>query len=1658
MAENMRIIIEDWLHYETRYKILICQKCGFGIDSKYYKNHVHKIHGKKGDELKSIIDLIKPLDLVSTKEIPRPQHFKYYNKYLKLTPPEYFACDKCNHVEKAEKAMKQHYNKIHNIKFSDRNEPKPYFKDLKGQSFFEHPNKKIFIPNIPHNNRTTNQLTIRTNTSPDNENPNTENNQELNDDFINEYNAILTRNEETTEFLFTEEDQRFTHPFLLTFRWNIFLMNKDLNFLCNLIQTPKKEEIAHYFIYKSVKNMWFLNHQEINRLDRSILQIINTEKFEEFQSKYKQKPFKQLQTKSSRDRYSSFLAEFFVFLYNIWKNQYFDNVFPKVNNAMEEALQSIDDIINTNNLEIDEDNIYIENDIYNIYLEIMGQNLTQSSSAKNPKFENYFILYCVLKSFNNQTNALRDLKNLTNIFSGIIYNLKLFLIGMGLYKERKADINNETFNLHAWIEHKHKKFLNIDSFTCYSEIEQLRAYTRVIGKKNITEPRIQDINENTIKIDDMEIHINETVNLIQYLYNQCETLLYNELIYISPNELHNKIKLSNLTDNINESARGYFFGKHHENNLAIYQDFLARKLGNINTELGKEFTICVDNKIKFKPTKIQQWKRVRMQFLKNLLLIIYLTSGSPNRGTEILTVAWQNSAQLKRSVLIDKNTHLIMILTGYSKTTSGSGQLKPTLRFVADKIGQLLVDYLIIALPFYNYLNITTLSTEDDPYTKSDLVFENNGKIFRENTISNLLKLNFATHLNISLTSNPFRHAWKYIIKSRIIKKFDLTVYDSDFEPSDHDSDSEEENTVDNLFHKTMGHSRNTALMNYARPDYLPAMTIENNYDTLLKLCKRIHKFFGVHEKININNLNKHSRQISDLNNQIYNKRVRSSGNLMEKFNNLEIQYQKNPILNNEELLKFLRQFLKDDKANFTSPNQLNAIRACVNNDPSIIYIDATGAGKSLIFMLPVFIDASKYHLVFSPLLALKYDMLKNAKDRGLNAAIWEQSKDKIEKLLIITYDTLITADFKTWINNKIKNKEIARIYIDEAHTIITHRNFRYIMKHFTEINLFKLPLIFLTATFPKEIEYLLYQEMKIDNKSMIIRNSTARKNIKYMIYKQPDQNFNDKEYIQSFINNLRTRKLMVSTDKTIIFINNKQACEHLAKKLNCDYYHSDVPNKEEIIKNFGTNPNKLILIGTSSIELGINILNVRLTIYIGVQLDLASFIQGSGRAGRDGKLSFSLLIYQDWWFRNKEISYEFDINTIDFNNYDKIQISNMHKYIYARNCRRIILNEIFDNEISTECDINNDIIMCDLCEKRSNIIEQKFEQTAITKTEILKEKTEFSVKISNLQSICFFCLYCNNYDDLYQHSFWECNVFIKNKNLKKLRDDMCRTIKYFKKNIRNNKSIAEGFARYCCYMPSNICDGNECIYQDIVIELVVMFKYFIRENKYAFNNIGKNVNDMNNDTYLDLAIKKSEIFKTDCIKAINWIQEFNLEKYMELSVNSDNLIDDCPDYREAISQLFDKLRELNRICIYCLWSQDYSAMYDHGYEDCDIKAEYKQNFDDWVVEIKSNLNNKPIQNCCSKCYMPLFICPDKECEFENLLIDVGVFIQLGKRENPTWFNHFPYINKYNCGPTFMQSTILYNEYSVKSLDWINNFDLSQFLEDNPEPEEVDSD
>lgn len=134
------------------------------------------------------------------------------------------------------------------------------------------------------------------------------------------------------------------------------------------------------------------------------------------------------------------------------------------------------------------------------------------------------------------------------------------------------------------------------------------------------------------------------------------------------------------------------------------------------------------------------------------------------------------------------------------------------------------------------------------------------------------------------------------------------------------------------------------------------------------------------------------------------------------------------------------------------------------------------------------------------------------------------------------------------------------------------------------------------------------------------------------------------------------------------------------------DMYTSCIdPNiKDTIMMRFTKSENPRILIATIAFGMGIDCPNVREVIHFGAPSDLESYVQETGRAGRDDLPALALLLVKP----TKNI---------------KLEKSMADYIVNSKTCRRKQLFKNFDNfethEIGACCDICTDIINCtDFC------------------------------------------------------------------------------------------------------------------------------------------------------------------------------------------------------------------------------------------------------------------------------------------------------------------------------------------------------------------------
>lgn len=95
-------------------------------------------------------------------------------------------------------------------------------------------------------------------------------------------------------------------------------------------------------------------------------------------------------------------------------------------------------------------------------------------------------------------------------------------------------------------------------------------------------------------------------------------------------------------------------------------------------------------------------------FVERLLLLVHLTSGQPAQGTEILSLRHMNSFYSHHRSVFIKNG-MVSTVTSYHKGYSVTGLTKIIHRYLPKEIGELLVYYLWLVLPFYLALELVAL-------------------------------------------------------------------------------------------------------------------------------------------------------------------------------------------------------------------------------------------------------------------------------------------------------------------------------------------------------------------------------------------------------------------------------------------------------------------------------------------------------------------------------------------------------------------------------------------------------------------------------------------------------------------------------------------------------------------------------------------------------------------------------------------------------------------------------------------------------------------------------------------------------------------------------------------------------------------------------------
>ncbi|MDY4625240.1 MAG: ATP-dependent DNA helicase RecQ, partial [Prevotella sp.] len=310
---------------------------------------------------------------------------------------------------------------------------------------------------------------------------------------------------------------------------------------------------------------------------------------------------------------------------------------------------------------------------------------------------------------------------------------------------------------------------------------------------------------------------------------------------------------------------------------------------------------------------------------------------------------------------------------------------------------------------------------------------------------------------------------------------------------------------------------------------------------------------------------------------------------------------------------------------------QLQIIKSiCAGRDT--LGLMPTGGGKSITFQVPALAQEGVC-IVITPLIALMKDQVQHLKARGIRAAaiysgmthneIVQTLEDAVYggiKLLYVSPERLASDIFQI----KLKHMKVSFITVDEAHCISQWGyDFRPSYLQIAQIRDFvpDAPLLALTATATPEVVTDIQHQLKFKTEN-VFRMSFVRKNLAYVVRETEDK-------AAQLVHILRSMP-----GSAIVYVRSRRHSSDIAKMLNeqgvsATFYHAGLePVVKDMRQDKWQHDKVRVMVATTAFGMGIDKPDVRLVIHTDCPSSPEAYFQEAGRAGRDGKKAYAVLLY----------------------------------------------------------------------------------------------------------------------------------------------------------------------------------------------------------------------------------------------------------------------------------------------------------------------------------------------------------------------------------------------------------------------------------------------
>ncbi len=313
-------------------------------------------------------------------------------------------------------------------------------------------------------------------------------------------------------------------------------------------------------------------------------------------------------------------------------------------------------------------------------------------------------------------------------------------------------------------------------------------------------------------------------------------------------------------------------------------------------------------------------------------------------------------------------------------------------------------------------------------------------------------------------------------------------------------------------------------------------------------------------------------------------------------------------------------------------PMQRDIIQSALDGRDTLALLP-TGGGKSLCFQVPA-LCREGITVVVSPLIALMRDQVQQLKSRNITAeAIYSgmsyREIDRIldnavfggYKLLYLSPERLLTE----LAQERIKRMNVNFIAIDEAHCISQWGyDFRPPYLQIAAIRgLFPdVPVIALTATATPEVVKDMQEKLAFKPNKQVFIQDFNRPNLAYIVRNTEAKEAKMLEIFQKV------------QGSAVVYVRSRKKAAQIALwlqryQISADFYHAGLDAATRGRKQDDWLDDRTrIIVATNAFGMGIDKPNVRVVVHYDTPDAPEAYFQEAGRAGRDGKKSYAVLLH----------------------------------------------------------------------------------------------------------------------------------------------------------------------------------------------------------------------------------------------------------------------------------------------------------------------------------------------------------------------------------------------------------------------------------------------